>query len=656
MKKFMMKKYLILFLLLMSCNAWCAQKPKEEKSWGDTLSSWGKWAGFVAAPPAQQPKQTPQRTDIEYFRSLIVCPIVAKKSGEIDVSLIKNEYVAKWLSDFQIFKKKWLEANPGKKSQELSKQDNFLDAWQKLGTTAKQNLVKATFQGLTLLHYAALGGQQPEIVKQLLAGGAAVNAVVERGFPLEGFTPLHLAAMMGHEEVIKLLIENGADITIVVDGPVDKGSTVLHFVSKNLNLVKLIVDLSIANKDVKDCKFLDELFLRKNSYGKTFYELDGNPTNILDYVWKIAVEKNLIETIKNILSLNRLTPGQKCDGLYTVVKNNLPEIVNIIITHGGVGYAAKTFLSAELLEKKYEGKTIIELASDNLEVLKIFWFTAALYNLCTIIEAILKTKPDFDVNQEFKDSHENVNGMTAVHIASLLGLNEILKILFTKKADLNKVVGGNGKYYGFMSLHLAVINNHPETVKLLLENGADINAKIDRLFNTKYGQFTALYLAAQLLLEEIIDILLVKSSKLSTNHPYGSILHLVIDGIRSCEVLYANDPKLGNANLRIKLLGKIIAHAKGRIDIDSLLNEIDLNSEKATDLALKLPETNRTAVIMMLAGMLSDRNNLLQYCSKENVPVLKKILGTTKFESFWYRVRSWMSKAASCFRPVVEAD
>ena len=60
-------------------------------------------------------------------------------------------------------------------------------------------------EGRTPLHLAALKGDS-ETVKVLISAGADIHALNE-----EGATPLHLAAESGHSEVVRILIEAGAD-------------------------------------------------------------------------------------------------------------------------------------------------------------------------------------------------------------------------------------------------------------------------------------------------------------------------------------------------------------------------------------------------------------------------------------------------------------
>jgi ankyrin repeat protein len=57
---------------------------------------------------------------------------------------------------------------------------------------------------------------------------------------LPGYAPLHEAAICGHIEVVKLLVESGAD----VDVQTDVGYTALHLYSDKLVAEYLIVEVS----------------------------------------------------------------------------------------------------------------------------------------------------------------------------------------------------------------------------------------------------------------------------------------------------------------------------------------------------------------------------------------------------------------------------
>lgn len=98
----------------------------------------------------------------------------------------------------------------------------------------------------TPLHWATSCGCT-EIVKYLVEKGADVNAT-----NLTGKTPLHLAAMRSNKEYIKLFIAAKADVNIKADDPTDdsSGETCLHMAvaRSKPEIVELLLE---AKADVK---------------------------------------------------------------------------------------------------------------------------------------------------------------------------------------------------------------------------------------------------------------------------------------------------------------------------------------------------------------------------------------------------------------------
>jgi hypothetical protein len=66
-------------------------------------------------------------------------------------------------------------------------------------------------KGNTPLHIAALAGQE-EVVRLLLHCDADVNARSQ-----QGFTPLYMAAQENHVDLCKILLSNGAKSSITTD-------------------------------------------------------------------------------------------------------------------------------------------------------------------------------------------------------------------------------------------------------------------------------------------------------------------------------------------------------------------------------------------------------------------------------------------------------
>ena len=70
------------------------------------------------------------------------------------------------------------------------------------------------FEGdFTPLHYATWNRASPELIEALLHNGANVNARYDNQYSDEdGFTPLHIAALLNSSAAIETLLNGGADI------------------------------------------------------------------------------------------------------------------------------------------------------------------------------------------------------------------------------------------------------------------------------------------------------------------------------------------------------------------------------------------------------------------------------------------------------------
>ena len=81
--------------------------------------------------------------------------------------------------------------------------------------------VNEQHDGTTLLHIAAFNNRHL-IAEKLIVKGAMVNAMDKNGGK-----PLHVAVSLGHEKIVELLINNGAELNSVILSGKYKGKTPL---------------------------------------------------------------------------------------------------------------------------------------------------------------------------------------------------------------------------------------------------------------------------------------------------------------------------------------------------------------------------------------------------------------------------------------------
>ena len=104
-----------------------------------------------------------------------------------------------------------------------------------------------------------------------------------------------------------------------------------------------------------------------------------------------------------------------------------------------------------------------------------------------------------DVNAKAEDGH------TPLHIAAVNGKKEIAELLIDKGADVN------AKYDGWTPLHDAASYGHKEIAELLITNGADVNAK-------DIIGFTPLQFAQT---KEIAELLITNGADVNAKDKYG---------------------------------------------------------------------------------------------------------------------------------------
>ena len=114
----------------------------------------------------------------------------------------------------------------------------------------------------TPLHFAAQNGHL-EVVRLLLERGANVNAQnTDELWWRERRTPLHFAAQNGHLDVVRLLLERGANVNAETSGVA--GWTPLHFAAQNghLEVVRVLLERG-ANVNAQTTLFWEDADARR---------------------------------------------------------------------------------------------------------------------------------------------------------------------------------------------------------------------------------------------------------------------------------------------------------------------------------------------------------------------------------------------------------
>ncbi|QTG98974.1 ankyrin repeat domain-containing protein [Wolbachia pipientis] len=280
-----------------------------------------------------------------------------------------------------------------------------------------------------------------QIVKYLVESGADLDIKYEKGF-----TPLHFAAVFGDLELARYLIdEEGVSFNVL-----DKyGRSPLHIASENgrIELVKYLVGEKKANLNLQDKNGMTPLhFVAENGHlGIVKFLIDkGADFFLRDRLFKStpiewAIHKRLDDIVKY---LTEVKDRFGFTYLHKAAWDGNLDLFKYLINH-----------NADLYRVGKDGSSPLHRAAENgkLEIVR-YIIDKKLYNI--------------DVVDNIKQ--------TPLHLAAQNGYLEIVKILKEKGADINAV-----DYNKDTPLHLAAKGGFLNVVMYLIRNNANYHIKLD---------------------------------------------------------------------------------------------------------------------------------------------------------------------------------
>jgi ankyrin repeat protein len=298
----------------------------------------------------------------------------------------------------------------------------------------------------TALHVASWNGHA-DIVELLLDKGADITVR-----HIGALTALHRAAWNGRLEVIRVLVEKGADVSIRDN----TGRTALHWATENGH------------------RSAAELLVEK---GSEVIQLSYNEFTAL----RKAAEKGY-EAVECIphgeMRTDRLNVSSKWAPLHWAAENGHKKLVQLLIEKG-----------FQLDSIDSDGWTALQRAARNGHK--------------GVVRQLLEKGADVDT----KHSDE----WTALHKAAENGHKKVVRLLIENGAD------PAAKYSsGWTSIHKAAWNGHKRVVQLLLQEGVGINSK-------QSDGWTALHMAAEHGKESVVQILIDEGSEINARDSCGRV-------------------------------------------------------------------------------------------------------------------------------------
>ena len=343
----------------------------------------------------------------------------------------------------------------------------------------------------TALMWAAHGGHEA-VVRLLLEKGADVHA---KDTNAGDETALHEAAHYGHEAVVRLLLEKGSD----VDAKTSFGWTALSAASRRgyEAVVRLLLEKRV---DLEAKAIGGETALHKAAEGghgavvQLLLEKGADLEAKTHFEWTAlhkAAEGGHGAVVRLLL--------EKGADLEAKISNG--KMALHMAAEGGRGAVVRLLLEkgADVEAKTTDGETALYMAAQGRHG--------------AVVQLLLEKGADVSAN--------TIYGWTALHTAARMRHEAVVRLLLEKRADFEAKTR-----VGETALYMAAGGGHEAVVRLLLEKGADVEAK------TTDGE-TALHMAAQgghgavvrLLLEKGVDV----QAKISNG---TTALHMAAEGGR----------------------------------------------------------------------------------------------------------------------------
>jgi ankyrin repeat protein len=341
-------------------------------------------------------------------------------------------------------------------------------------------------RGMTGLHLTASFGLL-HLFKELLSWAKEENMDLANSQDTWGATPLFCAVENGHEEIVTLLLGNEKVDVNVQD---EHGRT------------SLIMAIQTERKDIA------ELLLNT---GKV--DVDSNIGDWMPLSSAVACGQK--EIVELLLCTGKVDVNEKCSGwtpLFLAVRKGHKEIVELLL---GLEKADvnktpnRMALLRYAVEKGYKDfvEFLLGISTDASKITDR-WPVLALVAADRhrgVAELLGSEEIDLDAEGD------NYN-TTLLMVAARRGHGDLVELLLNAGAEIN----AKG-HFGSTALMIAAEHGRKDMVELLLNAGADVHAK------TEYGS-TALTKAVEHDQEEIVELLLDRGADIHGKSKTGSTL------------------------------------------------------------------------------------------------------------------------------------
>ncbi len=349
----------------------------------------------------------------------------------------------------------------------------------------------------------SIGDENVKGIKVHIKRIDAVLVIVEKGQGRYGYTPLHRSIIFGYIDIVRILLEGGADKNLK-DG---YGRTPLHLATRknNLDCVRVLLDYNVS---------LDERISEKSS--------TTGETELGDTALITAAMYGYIDIVELLLNKGANVNGIGRHGLTPLIVASITckfSIVEILIKNNADIYIQSDNGSTAMSSAEEHGFDDIAMLLQNTSNQN-----PNTYVLAEILMDALKAENHKKALEIVKNvnsvNYIDNNKASLLFIAAAKGYFEVCKILINKGAKLNLQAENGGT-----ALMLASQQAHLEIVKLLIKKGAKLDVQ-------GINGWTALMEASYQKNTNIVKILIVNGAKLDVqdNQSRTALIQAARDG------------------------------------------------------------------------------------------------------------------------------
>ena len=265
---------------------------------------------------------------------------------------------------------------------------------------------------------------------------------------------IRMASNNGHLEVVKVLIENGADVTAI-----DNLSIRMASENGHLEVVKVLIE---NGADVTANRNHAIIMASKYDHLEVVRLLIENGADVTardNLAIRIASGYGRLEVVKLLIENGADVRAEDNDAIKTASYNGHSEVVKVLIENGA-DVTVKDNYAIKMASKNGHSEVVKVLIGNDYTGVKVNLAIrlASEYGHLEIVKLLIENGVDASAEDNY-----------AIIMASKNGRLEIVKLLIENGAGVTSKDN--------LAIRLSSYNGYLEVVKLLIENGADVTVR-----------------------------------------------------------------------------------------------------------------------------------------------------------------------------------